>query len=268
MAADDWTLGLVFRDDAGRFYDEPRRYRAPLPRTLALARRDAAAAAFGRAFLGFSALTPTPLHAPPGEVLLARQVPEDPTRALDELLAAHEVVDPGEVDPESPRVASLDGLRGVRWWAHEGAFGLATEVGVHLDRCASAHADEATTAAALLGEAIAHQQQLFSATAAALPFVVTLLEAPGVHARDPLAQWLQIIATSAHEANDTTSNLLALAARLVARDLAGAMQRHQAAAKETGEVLARLRPRLEGLAQDPVVGPRVTALLPQVRERL
>jgi hypothetical protein len=82
-----------------------------------------------------------------------------------------------------------------------------------------------------------------------------------VTCRKPLAAWLELITRAAMAGSDTMSKMLAWTARVVARDLATAMDSHQKAAKEVKSVMRGLKPRLEKLKQDPVVGANVTAIL-------
>jgi hypothetical protein len=259
MAAADWTFQLVFEAPDRAFHVESRRYREDFPLALALARREGKSAAFGRTFHGFASLEPTQdtITAAPRP----RTSPTNPARALTELLAARGLSDDGRVANETPRhEVPLAGLEAIPWWHFEGAFGMATEAGVALGRCASTDEKEAEAAAWTLGEIIAHQQQLFPVTAEALPFMVELISSPKVSCRAALAGWLQVAVTSATHANDAVSNLLAFAARLVARDQAKAMASHQRAAREVIGKVVELRPRLEALAPDPVVGARIRAM--------
>ena len=260
MAAADWTFQLVFEAPDRAFHVEPCRFRADFSRALGLARREGKTAAFGRAFLGFAALEPTP------ETITAlprpRTSPTSLARPLAELLAARGLSDEGLVLTETPRhEIALLGLEAIAWWHFEGAFGMATEAGVALGRCASTDEKEAESAAWTLGEIIAHQQQLVPVTAEVLPFLVELLETPKVSCRAALVGWLRVVVESATEANDAMSKVLAFAARLVARDQAKAMAAHQKAAREVFRKVIELRPRLEALATDAVVGERLRAML-------
>ena len=260
MAAADWTFQLVFEAPDRAFHVEPRRFREDFSRALALARREGRTAAFGRTFLGFAALEPTQ-----DTITAAPRPKTSPTslaRPLPELLAARGLVDDARVVNETPRhEVALEGLEAIPWWHFEGAFGIATEAGVALGRCASTDEKEAESAAWTLGEIIAHQQQLFPVTAEALPFIVALLEAPKVSCRAALMGWLQVAVVSATEANDAMSSILAFAARLVARDQAKAMASHQKAAREVIRKVVELRPRLEALGADAVVGERIRTML-------
>lgn len=260
--ADDWTFNLVFEAPDGAFHVEPRRHAAALGAALALAKRDGVAGAFGRTFRGFSAIEPNAEPVTVGRMPRASRVEADPTRPTAELLAPHGLeadVPPAAESPRHP--VPLEGLEATPWWDFEGAYGMGTRVGVSLGRCASTDETEAQQAAALLGESIAHHQQLFSVTAPALPFMVALMSTPQVSCRAALAGWLEIIAASAFEANDTMSNLVALAAKLFARDQAEAMAGHQKSALAVSEQLAQLRPRLEALCADAALGEKVSALL-------
>lgn len=263
VATDDWTLSLVFEAPDGAFQVEPRRVHGALGDALAQARRDGKAGAFGRTFRGFSAIEQTPQT---GAVDALHLLTSDtnPTKPMDELLAPHRHQDDGRTLAESPRHVELAGLEAIQWWALEGAFGAATQVGVALGRCASTDPQEAKAAAWLVGESIAHQQQLYPVTPVAVPFVVELLCAPQVSCRAVLAGWLHVVIGSTVEASDAFSGLIAFAAKLVARDHAGAMASHRQAAKEVAARLEGLLPRLQALEGDPVVGDKIKLMLAQL----
>lgn len=263
MTEDEWTIGLVFEAPGGAYHEEPRRFPGDLPRALALARRDARAAAFGRAFRGFSLIERVDAHGGPAAPPL-RAVEQDPARPLPGLLAPFGHTDSGDEASETARYpARLEGLAAVRWWELAGAFGAATEVGVALGRCASVDPAEAAAAAATVGSGIAHQRTLYPVAAPALPFLVELLSVREVHCRAALADWLQVVCEAAHDANDLPSNLMAWTAKLVARDMAEVMASHQRSARAVAEALVALQPRLELLSADPELGPRLGALLPR-----
>lgn len=263
MEVDDWLISLVFEAPDGSFFDEPRRYRARLDEALALARRDAALTTFGRSFRGFSQIEIAQPVVTVETMPRASHVPTSPERPLSQLLQKHGVEQvPETVASDSPRHAlALDELTRFPWWDFQGAFGVASDVGLDLLRCASTSADEAKLAAETLGEAIAHQQQLFPVTAHALPWMVTLLESPQVSCRPTLAAWLEVIADSASDARDAMSRVVAFTARLVARELSTAIEAHQACAKEVMQVLRTLEPRLTALRDDALIGERVRKVL-------
>lgn len=264
MEVDDWSISLVFELPDGSFHDEPRLYHARLDDALASARRDALVGAFGRTFRGFSRVE----HANSGgsfsALPRATHVPTSPAQPLEDLLAKLKLGEALEerTAAEVPRVnVALEELSRLPWWDFEGAFGIATEVGVRLLRCASTDADEAEAAADLLGQLVAHQHQLFPVTSQALPWMVTLLEAKEVRCRRTLAQWLELITRSAVEGSDLGSKMLAWTARLVARELSAAMDSHQHAAKEVKQTMRTLAPRLEALRSDAEIGERVGLVL-------
>lgn len=258
MEVDDWSIHLVFELPEGGFHEEPRQYRATLDQALALARRDAASGTFGRTFRGFAKIDhasgdPRPTHSP-----------TSPAQPLEELISKSKITQQLEerTAPESPRVdVSLEGLERLPWWHYEGAFGIASEVGLQLGRCASTDATEAEAAADRLGQLIAHQQQLFPVTVHALPWVLTLLECRDVKCRARLAQWLELITRAAVDGSDTVSTMLAWTARLVARELSDAMTSHQQAAKEVKDAMRGMIARVEALKDDPEIGERMTALI-------
>lgn len=265
MTPADWILSLVFEAPDGEFHLEPRPYHGGLGEALGLARRDAQACAFGRTFRGFAAIEASTESFTVDSAPRAQRSPQDPCRPLIELLTPHRVEDQGQLTAETPRhPVQLPGVEAIHWWALEGAFGMATQAGVALGRCSSTDATEAEGAARQLGSIISHQRQLFPVTAKALPFMVELIAAPQVTCRATLTSCLEVVALSAFEANDTMSNVLAWTARLVARHQAEAMAAHQQAAREVGLQLAELRPRLEALAEDAVVGQSINAMRPQL----
>lgn len=265
MEVDDWSINLVFELPDGSFHDEPRHYHARLDDALARGRRDAAIGAFGRTFRGFSRIEHSTSGVTPGVLPKATHVPTNPARPLEEFFAKLKITEPvaERTEPEKPRVVvkDLDEVTRLPWWDFEGAFGIATEVGVRLLRCASTDADEAEGAADLLGHLIAHQQQLFPVSAQALPWIVSLLESKQVRCRRTLAEWLESITRSAVAGSDPVSKMLAWTARVVARDLSAAMDSHQKAAKEVKHAMRGLAPRLEALKSDPEIGERMTLLL-------
>jgi hypothetical protein len=260
MAGDEWTFTAVYALPDGSFVEEPLRCPGALPEAAAIARRDLPRLAFGRRALGFSACSQASASQSAGRAITA-----DTSRPMAELLAPHGCADDGRVAEEPARLpvdlASLDALP---WWSFEASAGLASRVGLALGRCAALDAEVAEAAAREVGEGIIAQHHLSEATAQALPFVVTLLEHPEVRCRETLVAQLEAVVASAFEANDLGSNLLALTARLVARELAGQMAQHQRAARESARVLDTLRPRLEALKRDGQLGPRVAALLDKV----
>ncbi|MFO0598809.1 MAG: hypothetical protein U0228_26115 [Myxococcaceae bacterium] len=265
LVVDDWSFGLVFEASDGTFHEEFRRHRAKLPHALGLARRDAAISCFGRTFRGFSHVEIAASGKPPQP----KHHPTSVARPLEELAAKLklEVTALGEeVAAESPRhPVALDEVARFPWWDFEGAFGSATEVGVGLLRAASTNVAEATEAAHVVGASIANQTQLYPVTCQALPHVVTLLEARTLTCRPVLLGWLSVVERSARDAKDATSTVLAWAARLVARELAGAMEAHRKAATECQQALHELKPRLEALTQDPVLGEKIKGIVERLR---
>lgn len=264
MATDDWTLSLVFEAPGGAFQVEPRRVHGALGDALAQARREGKAGAFGRTFLGFSAIEQTP-QTGAVDVLHLLTAETNPVKPMAELLEPHRHEDDGRTLAETPRHLELAGLEAVRWWALESAFGPATQVGVALGRCASTDEQEAKAAAWLVGESIAQQQQLSPVTPHAVPFVVELLCSPQVSCRSVLAGWLHVVIGSAVEARDAFSGLIAFAAKLVARDHAGAMASHRQAAKEVAVKIEEALPRLQALTEDAVIGDKIKLMLAQLR---
>ena len=264
MEVDDWQLNLVFEAPDGSFYDEPRRYHARLDEAVALARRDAALTTFGRTFRGFSKIDFAPAVVKPSQAPRAQHVPTSPVAPLESLLEKHKakLPAPDAVAKESARhPVKLDGVDRFPWWDFEGAFGIATEVGLLLQRCASVDAREALDASVRLGDVLAHQEQLFPVTSHALPWMVELIESKDVTCRRQLASWLGVILESADAATDPVSKMLAFTARLVARDLSSAMSAHQRCAREVNTAMRALKPRLAALTGDPEIGARVKAML-------
>lgn len=263
MQVDDWLIHLVFEAPDGSFFDEPYRYRARLDEAVAFARRDAALSTFGRTFRGLSKIEIAQPAVSVESMPRSSHVPTSPVRPLNELLLKHKFEQvPDTVAPESPRhPVDLEAVAKFPWWDFQCAFGGATEVGLSLLRCASTVPEEAKLAAESLGEALAHQHQLFPVTAHALPWLLSLLESPLVTCRPTLAAWLEVIADSASDARDAVSRVVAFTARLVARDLASAMKAHQACAKEVLAALRTLEPRLRALQNDPVIGDRLGTVL-------
>lgn len=258
MAGDDWTFTAVYALPDGAFVEEALRCHGHLAEAAATARRDAALLAFGRQHLGFSACAPSGPHG----TMPPRAVGKDTSRPLGELLDAQGGADDGAVAEEPPRLpVMLAGLEAVPWWSFEVSAGVPSHLGLALARCAAVDAPLAEAAAREVGQGIVAQRHLSEATAEALPFVVALLEHPDVRCREALLQHLEAVVQSAFEANDLTSNLLALTARVFARDLAGPMAQHQRSAREVALALANLKPRLEALAADASLGLRVSALI-------
>lgn len=247
-APTDWTVELVFRHGPA-FFTEPRRYEGPLESCLADTKRDGRAGAFGREHVGFASFHPSPAELSLEDVPASRgPLTDDPTVPLAELLGAFAVDLDTPASPESPRLAiDQRALESIHWWAHDGAFGPATEAGVALGRCASTDASEALEAAHVVGHEIAHQQSLYPVTAVAVPFVLQLLETEGLLCRSELAGWFQVVIDSAEESRGTTAELLASVRALLTPSVAKAHVRQVQAAKEVRRVLDDHRSRIEGL---------------------
>lgn len=195
MGYDGRMLGyqsvLVFRCSDGVFMHEPTTHEGS-SRELALreALCEGNARAFGRTFVGLSRLEPLA----PGPVSID-DLPEI-TTSHEATTITHEPVLP-LAEPE--RVVELVGVADVAWWRKEGAFGIASELGVALQRAGCRDAALARRYAALVGEWIAHQTTLYPVTSTALPFVLDLLEHPEVRSRDILEGWLFVVAEAAVE---------------------------------------------------------------------
>jgi len=97
--------------------------------------------------------------------------------------------------PDSvPPLSALDGLDQVEWSAVRDAYGPATEVPALLRALVSANPEHREFACELLFQTIWHQGNVYSATAAAIPFLYNLLEADGPHDKDAVAALLAMIA--------------------------------------------------------------------------
>lgn len=252
---------LVFRRPDGSFMYEPLVHDgSSREHALREAMCEGHAQAFGRRFVGLSRFEP----APPGPLELD-ELPTISTTAEATTLSLEPVIPLDE--PE--RVVELTGLGEVAWWKEEGAFGIATELGVALQRAGCRDVEIARRHAELVGEWIAHQTSLYPATATALPFVLTLLEHPELRRRDVLEGWLGVIAEATIEDPVDLDALRAEVERipLAMREIMfpdGVEARHREGVERGREVRAVMlanRARIEQLAESSETLARVCAAL-------
>jgi hypothetical protein len=107
---------------------------------------------------------------------------------VDDLIALYRSAD------SIPALSALDGLDRVDWSAVADAYGPATRVPALLRAAASGEPDHRQFAYELLYQTIWHQGDVYSATAAAIPFLYKLLEAEGPHDKQAIAGLLAMIA--------------------------------------------------------------------------
>ena len=94
----------------------------------------------------------------------------------------------------APPLLAFAGLDQVDWSAVEDAYGPATDVPALLRALVSGNPDHREFACRLLHGTIWHQGNVYSATAAAIPFLYNLLEADGPHDKEAIAGMLALIA--------------------------------------------------------------------------
>ena len=106
----------------------------------------------------------------------------------DELVALYRL--PFSVPP----LRALSGLDEIDWSAVSDAYGPATKISALLRALISVNPDHRNFACQFLYQTIWHQGNVFSATAAAIPFLYNLLEAEGPHDKKAIAGLLALIA--------------------------------------------------------------------------
>src|SRR5215469_14243440 len=89
---------------------------------------------------------------------------------------------------------ALAGLDEVDWSAVSDAYGPATDIPALFRALVSGNPDHREFACELLHQTIWHQGNVYSATAAAIPFLYNLLEADGPHDKEAIAGLLGLIA--------------------------------------------------------------------------
>lgn len=97
-----------------------------------------------------------------------------------------------EVDP--PALMELTGVEEVPWATLSHAYGPATDVPLDLRRLASSDANLRQAAVDALSGTIYHQGDLFTATAAAIPFLMRIAACPAIPDRAQLLEFLLEIA--------------------------------------------------------------------------
>jgi hypothetical protein len=94
----------------------------------------------------------------------------------------------------APPLLALAGLDQVDWSAVKDAYGPATDIPALFRALVSGNSDHREFACELLHQTIWHQGNVYSATAAAIPFLYNLLEADGPHDKEAIAGLLALIA--------------------------------------------------------------------------
>ncbi len=94
----------------------------------------------------------------------------------------------------APPMLALAGLDEVDWSAVCDAYGSATDIPALLRALVSGDPDHREFAYLLLHQTIWHQGNVYSATAAAVPFLYNLLEADGHHDKEAIAGLIAAIA--------------------------------------------------------------------------
>ncbi|APR81302.1 Hypothetical protein A7982_06649 [Minicystis rosea] len=274
-----FLLGLVWRNADGSCLEEPWQFfgRESLPAALAAARRDGLAGELGRTFLGVVTVAdendPAIDHTP----WSARRI--DPTQApslaeLDAKLAAAGIdlaawQEPARTGP------SCDAIEHVRWWELECAFGTGTLVAVLLRRCLAEDPEVAADSAELVGECIAHQTTIYSATPSAVAAIADLLPRLSQAPRETLAAWLEVVAESSVDdlRGKTESALRATLARTLRKGgtpdwmIDGLIERgvrHAVAAAACRDVFRAHADTFTKLGKAGLVGPKTKKLVKAV----
>jgi hypothetical protein len=94
----------------------------------------------------------------------------------------------------APPLLALAGLDEVDWSAVSDAYGPATDIPTLFRALVSSSPDHREFACLLLHQTIWHQGNVYSATAAAIPFLYNLLEADGPHDKEGIAGLLSLVA--------------------------------------------------------------------------
>lgn len=93
-----------------------------------------------------------------------------------------------------PPMPALDGLNEVNWSAVEDAYGPANDLPALLRALVSDDPEHREFACVSLYQAIWHQGNVYSASAAAIPFLYKLLETEGLHDKETVAGLIGLIA--------------------------------------------------------------------------
>jgi len=135
---------------------------------------------------------------------------------------------------------SLSGLGAADWSAVSHAYGPATDVPAMLRALVSAVPDHRDFATELLFQTVWHQGTVYAATAAVVPFLYRLLEAPEVPAKDRVAVLIATVAdgSSYTAVHDRTPEQVAQAWASLA---AGADGQDVKLIRELGHVAAVMR---------------------------
>jgi hypothetical protein len=144
------------------------------------------------------------LHSDRGRILVLRDTtPLQRPRRVNFFVRLAEVSDAMEVDdliakyqsPHSvPPMPALEGLDEVNWAALNDAYGPATNVPALLRAFVSVDPGDREFADELLCQTIWHQGNVYSATAAAVPFLYNLLEDDGPHNKKAVVGVISLIA--------------------------------------------------------------------------
>jgi hypothetical protein len=201
----EFVAVLVFEDDEGWRTVVPRVYSAGHPEiayqcALAEGREER----HGNRFVGLADLrVNTEDVSPVAEMQQGDAselvIPKDDLPAFQDPRWAGVPHDPEELANalrEPPSLVDLDGLDVIDWERLSHAYGPARDVPIDLQRLASSDADVRDSALWQLYGSIYHQGTLYSATAAAVPFLVRLASDPSLPNRAQIRDLLASIAKS------------------------------------------------------------------------
>ena len=197
---------LIYENGNGWRCEEPRVYHATHPEiAYQLALADGNEQRYGRRFLGLSHLEETTEEVEP----IARSQWGDASELVvskDDLAA---FCDPRWKDVpfdetelanalrEPPLLFEVDGLEKIRWHEYSHAYGTASEVPKDIRRLASSEAEVREQALWQLFGSIYHQGTIYSATAAAVRFLLRLALDKRLPDRAKLCELLDAVAESA-----------------------------------------------------------------------
>jgi hypothetical protein len=194
---------LVFEDDDGWRTVVPRVYSASHPEiAYQCALTNGCEERYGKRFVGLADLRVKTEEVPP--IAETRQgnaselvIPKDDLPAFRDPRWAAAPHDPDELANalrEPPSLVDLDGLDVIDWERLSHAYGPARDVPLDLQRLASSDADVRASALWQLYGSIIHQGTLYSATAAAVPFLLRLASHPSIPNRNEIRDLLTSIA--------------------------------------------------------------------------
>jgi hypothetical protein len=202
----EFVAVLVFDVQGGRHSIEPHVFTASHPEIAyqcALAKGNEPR--FSRRFIGLAELTIKSEDVPPigwiaGGSAAPLVQPRELLAAFNDPRWAGKPHDPAELANamgEPPLLVEVPGLDAVPWDRLSHAYGLALDVPIDLRRLASSDPKIREAAHWQLAGSIYHQGSIYEATAAAVPFLISLASHSALPNRAKIVEFLGLIAASA-----------------------------------------------------------------------